>query len=67
MMKMKIDEIENELNNLNDELDDVVENMIFMLEHNEIKDINILNFHFEIQHLLNKIDYLNKLKFNMKY
>ena len=63
----KIKKYEREINCLNDELEDIVENLKFMLEHNNIKDINLLNIHYEIFDILIKIDQLKTFLFNLKY
>ena len=64
---MNLREIETEITKLTNELEDIKENMIYLLTHQDIKDINLLNFHFEVQRLINRIDYLEKIKFNMKF
>ena len=63
----EIKKYENKINEINDEIDDVIENFKFMLIHNDIKDINTLNFHYEIQDLLHKKDQLTNILFNLKY
>ena len=64
---MNLREIETEITKLTNELEDIKENMIYLLTHQDIRDINLLNFHFEVQKILNQIDYLEKIKFNMKF
>ena len=63
----KLIKYENKLNEIDDEIDDIVENLKFMLINNNIKDINLLNIHYEIYDLLIKKDQLNTMIFNMKY
>ena len=59
--------IDNKIEELNDELEDLKDNMIYLLTHQDIRDLNLLNFHFEVQRLINQIDYLTKLKFNKEF
>ena len=63
----KLKRYENKLNEIDNEIDDIVENLIFMLQHNDIKDINLLNIHYELYDLLIKKDQLKTMIFNMKY
>ena len=48
-------------------LEDVTENFKYLLEHQDIRDINILSFHYEIRNLLNNIEYLESIIFNMEF
>ena len=71
MIKMndddKLKRYENKLNEIDDEIDDIVENLKYMLDFNDIKDINLLNIHYELYDLLIKKDQLKNMIFNMKY
>lgn len=62
-----IKKYETEINNLNNELEDIVENLKFMLQHNNIRDINLLNIHYQIYDIIIKIDQLETFLFNLKY
>ena len=64
---MNDERLNQEIESLYEELEDIKENMIYLLTHQDIKDINLLNFHFEVQRLINRIDYLDKLLFDLKY
>ena len=63
----KLKRYENKLNEIDDEIDDIVENLKYMLDFNDIKDINLLNIHYELYDLLIKKDQLKNMIFNMKY
>ena len=71
MIKMndddKLKRYEDKLNEIDDEIDDIVENLKYMLDFNDIKDINLLNIHYELYDLLIKKDQLKNMIFNMKY
>ena len=66
-MSENISELEDELKKKSELLNNKVNNLIYLLINVDIKDINLINFHFDIIKLLNEIDYLEKLIFNNKY
>lgn len=62
-----LEKINNELESLNNKLEDLIINFKYLLDHQNIRDINTLNFHFEVKNILNQIDYLEKIKFNLEF
>ena len=66
-MQDKQQEIEKELTNLNKELEKERNNLIYLLKNIDISEINLISFHFKIKELLNRINYLNKCLFDLKY
>ena len=50
----RIDYLEKELKNINDEIDKQKKTLIYMLTNMEIEDINLYNFYLKINDLINK-------------
>lgn len=49
-----------QLKEIKDELDDEVENLIYLLEHQEIEDINLININYRVQDLIIKKENLRR-------
>ena len=50
----RIDYLEKELKNINDEIDKQKKTLIYMLTNMEIEDINLYNFYLKINDLVNQ-------------
>lgn len=58
---------EKKLNKLIDELNNEKNNLMYLLMNIDIKDINILSYHYKFINLNNEIDYIKQQIFNLKY
>ena len=65
--KNEIEKYEIELKKLNKELNEKINNLVYLLCNVNIKDINLINYHYTIKDILNKIDYIENILFNLKY
>ena len=63
----EIDKVNLELETQRNKLDDCIENFKYLLDHQNIRDINILSFYKEISNILTNIDYLENRKFNLEF
>lgn len=59
-------ELEQAKANLIDDLEDLRESLIHLLSCNDIRDINLINYHYEINDKINKINQIENELFNLK-
>ena len=63
---MDAKELQQTKQNLIDEIEDLKESLIHLLTCNDIRDINLINYHYEINNKLNKIEQIDNELFNLK-
>jgi len=62
----EIKELESLLYEINNNIDDCIENLIFLLEHQELKDINLYNIYLELSELSNNKQMIENKLFILK-
>ena len=63
---MNESELKKELESIEGELEDIKENLKYMLDFSELEDINILNIHYQINKLIGQKEAIKDQLFNLK-
>ena len=66
-MEKEINKYKSELKEVNKLIEIEKHNLIYMLKHINIENINLLSYHYKFNELISKRDYLEKVLFNLKY